>query len=52
MASAGYSDGKRAGKALAPGRTTEWRQMKKVPPGIQRGEKATTTTASTEMGGD
>ena len=49
-ASAGHSDGKQAGRALAPGIATEWRQMKKVPLGSHRGERATTTTQSIGMG--
>ena len=43
MVSAGHSDGKHAGRALAPGMATEWQQLEKVP----TGEKATTTTEST-----
>ena len=45
MASAGHSDGKQAGRALAPSIATEWRQLEKVP----IGEIATTNTESTGM---
>ena len=45
MTSAGHSDGKQAGRALALGIATEWRQMKKTP----TGERATTTIETTRM---
>ena len=47
MASAGYSDGKQAGRALALAIATEWWQMEKAP----IGEKATTTIETTRMQG-
>ena len=45
MASAGHSDGKQAGRALVPGKATEWLQLEKA----LTGERANTTTESTGM---
>ena len=47
MASARHSDGKQAGRALAPGIATEWQQIEKAP----TGERATTTIETTGMEG-